>query len=674
MKQAFIQVPDSADSSDSKRIRVVIITTVMLSFISYWRASAIVLADLASSAYYALGIAEKAVGASAPWFILFVMLFAYGIRAVYIESSSMFVRGGVYRVVHEALGETAAKFSVSALIFDYLITAPISAVSAGQYIAGLLNALLSYAGIAVVLRGDYVSVGTALLIQFYFWRKNIIGIEESSEKALRIFQVTTVLAVVLLVWSVVTLTIRGFHLPPFSIHLSDESLGWLKHVDWLKTVGAVGVLVGMGHAILAVSGEETLAQVYRELEAPKLKNLKRTGLIIFLFALVFTGVNSLFAAMIVPQAELIGEYNENALSGLAMHLVGSKSALLGLQAFVVFTGFLILAGAVNTAIIGANSVLNRVAEDGVLHDWFRKPHSRFGTSYRTLNTLCILQTGIIIASRGDVFLLGEAYAFGVVWSFIMKAYSMIVLRYKNRSPREWRVPPNIEIGNVEIPVGLGLVFLVLLLLGIVNLFTKPVATQGGIAFTIILYVVFGISEHLNKRRAAHQDNTLEKFNVLAQSKLTAESIGCTHTTRRLVAVKTPAHLDHLKKVLEETDPETTDIVVMTARVLAGKESIDVKESMSTYGEELFSAVIKMAEKVGKTVLPIVVPTNNVAYAVAHTTAQLGAQEVVLGTPAGYPAEYLFQQFALHWGMVEADERHKVVLRSIGPKVELRVDL
>ena len=221
-----------------------------------------------------------------------------------------------------------------------------------------------------------------------------------------------------------------------------------------------------------------------------------------------------------------------------MHLVGSKSILLALQTFVVFTGFLILAGAVNTAIIGANSVLNRVAEDEY-HDWFRRPHPKYGTSYRTLNTLCLLQTIIIIASRGDVFLLGEAYAFGVVWSFIMKAYSMIVLRYKNKTPREWKVPPNITIGTVEIPIGLSLVFLVLLLLGIVNLFTKPTATKGGIAFTIFLYIVFGISEHLNKRGSVHKDHTLEKFNVLAQSKLTAEAIGCVHTLRKLVTVRNP---------------------------------------------------------------------------------------------------------------------------------------
>ena len=109
-----------------------------------------------------------------------------------------------------------------------------------------------------------------------------------------------------------------------------------------------------------------------------------------------------------------------------------------------------------------------------------------GKSYRIINMLCILQISIIIVSGGDVFLLGEAYAFGVMWSFIMKAYSMIVLRYKDLSPREWKVPPNITIANVEIPIGLCLVFIILLGLGVVNLFTKPVATLGGISFTILL--------------------------------------------------------------------------------------------------------------------------------------------------------------------------------------------
>ena len=114
----------------------------MLTFISFWRAASIVLCDLASSAYYAGGIAEGAVGRSAPWFILGVMLFSFAVRAVYVESCTMFTRGGVYRVVKEALGGTAAKLSVSALMFDYVLTGPISGVSAGQYIVGLMNELL----------------------------------------------------------------------------------------------------------------------------------------------------------------------------------------------------------------------------------------------------------------------------------------------------------------------------------------------------------------------------------------------------------------------------------------------------------------------------------------------------------------------------------------------------
>src|ERR1700743_2511610 len=125
--------------------RVIIATTAMLTFISFWRAAAIVLNDLASSAYYAGGEAESFIGKTAPWFILGIMLFSYAVRAVYVESCAMFVRGGVYRVVKEGLGSTLAKFSVSSLMFDFVLTGPISGVSAGQYLVGVINELLDYA-------------------------------------------------------------------------------------------------------------------------------------------------------------------------------------------------------------------------------------------------------------------------------------------------------------------------------------------------------------------------------------------------------------------------------------------------------------------------------------------------------------------------------------------------
>jgi hypothetical protein len=178
--------------------KVLVATTAMLAFISYWRAAAIVLNDLASSAYYAGGEAEQFIGKTAPWFILATMLLSYAVSQVYVESCSMFVRGGVYRVVKEAMGGALAKFSVSALMFDYVLTGPISGVSAGQYLAGLLNELLGYAHINLVLNPDATAAMFAIAVTLFFWWQNIKGIPESSEKALWIMQLTTVMVVALI--------------------------------------------------------------------------------------------------------------------------------------------------------------------------------------------------------------------------------------------------------------------------------------------------------------------------------------------------------------------------------------------------------------------------------------------------------------------------------------------
>src|SRR5438270_9427884 len=124
--------------------QVIVVSSVMFTFISYWRTAAVVLCDLASTAYYIGGIVELSIGPSAPWFILAVMIFSYGVRSIYIESCSLFVRGGVYRVVKEAMGGFFGKLSVSALMFDYILTGPISGVSAGQYIIGLGLAVLNH--------------------------------------------------------------------------------------------------------------------------------------------------------------------------------------------------------------------------------------------------------------------------------------------------------------------------------------------------------------------------------------------------------------------------------------------------------------------------------------------------------------------------------------------------
>src|SRR6202008_466183 len=342
-----------------RQVKVVIATTAMLSFISFWRAAAIVLNDLGSSAFYAGAIAEQAIGKAAPWFILAIMLFAYAVRSMYIESCSMFVRGGVYRVVKEAMGSTLAKFSVSALMFDYILTGPISGVSAGQYLVGLLNDLLRSAHVAVVLPINLTSALLAALVTIYFWWENVKGIPESSEKALRIMYVTTVMVVIMLVWCGYTLWTKGAHLPPLpslrNLTFSSDALGWLKQTRLPYTIGLVGILIGLGHSVLAMSGEETMAQVYREIEHPKLRNLEKAGFVIFVYSLIFTAGVAFFAVMIVPDS-VRNNFSDNPIGGLSMYLAGPLPLRLAFRAFVAIVGTLMLAGAVNTSIVGSNGV------------------------------------------------------------------------------------------------------------------------------------------------------------------------------------------------------------------------------------------------------------------------------------------------------------------------------
>src|ERR1051326_6323375 len=209
--------------------RVLVATTAMLVFISFWRAAAVVLNDMGSSAFYAGAIAEHFIGKTAPWFILAIMVLSFAVRSLYIESCSMFVRGGVYRVVKEAMGSVLAKFSVSALMFDYILTGPISGVSAGLYLVGLINEILTYFHAGLQLPVNATAAFFAILVTLYFWRENIKGIPESSEKALRIMYITTVMVVLMIGWCVYTLAVRGAQIPPWphlhNLVYANDSLG-----------------------------------------------------------------------------------------------------------------------------------------------------------------------------------------------------------------------------------------------------------------------------------------------------------------------------------------------------------------------------------------------------------------------------------------------------------------
>jgi hypothetical protein len=350
-------------------------------------------------------------------------------------------------------------------------------------------------------------------------------------------------------------------------------------------------------------------------------------------------------------------------------LAGPEILKLAFHIFVVIVGALILSGAVNTSIIGANGVLNRVAEDGVLTEWFRKPHKKFGTTSHLIGSIVILQLLTIIASRGDVYLLGEAYAFGVVWSFALKGMGVLALRFQ-RHDQEYKTPFNLHFGKTEIPVGLGVTTLILFMVAIANLFTKRIATIYGISFTILLFIVFTASEHINaRRRKAMSQNAkpLEEFNLEHQAEVEMGGMhsrpGCV-----LVAARDFNHMEHLKRVLEKTNLRRHDIVVMTVRpvtVGAGEYELSENQIFSSYEQELFSRVVTMAEREGKPVDLLVVPSTDPFIAMVQTAHNLKASRLVTGVSRAMASEELARRIGLAWESLP-EPRNPFSLEIIAP--------
>jgi amino acid transporter len=697
-----------ASSRLSRPAQVIIVSSVMFTFISYWRTAAVVLCDLASTAYYIGGIVEQAIGRAAPWFILAVMCFSYAVRWVYIESCTLFVRGGVYRIVREALGRGPAKVAVSALMFDYVLTGPISGVSAGQYIVGLgLDAAAALRGhsldrVAADAWKSWGSVAIACAVTLYFYRQNVLGMRESSDKALKIMVATTIVGALMLAWGGLSLAYHptDAHLPPAEPRLTprvnpdtgqvEDPLGFIKSTQladdvrqlgepggppWLSLIGFLGVAFAFGHSILAMSGEETLAQVYREVESPKLQNFKKAAFIVFIYSLFFTGGISFLAVMLIPDAERMPQYADNLVGGLAMNVVGPLPLRLLLHALVVVVGFLILSGAANTAIVGSNGVLNRVAEDGVLPDWFLKPHPKYGTTYRILSLIVGLQLFTIIASRGNVLLLGEAYAFGVVWSFVFQALSMVVLRFKDKRPRPFKVPLNLHIAGVEIPFGLLLILAVLLIAALANLFTKEVATVGGVIFTCVFFAAFWASQrYADPARRGERQEHREQFNLQSAEEITPESLGLTKRYRKLVALRSPHNLYLLERAVAECDPETTGVVLLMAKVLPLGSAQPEKLQLDVYEQQLLTQVVQLSERIGKEVKPLVVPTNNPLHAILQAARGLQAHELILGPSNLYTADEQLEQVAFYWISLHHGESAPLTVRILSRDRDVALDL
>ncbi|HYK90324.1 MAG TPA: amino acid permease, partial [Acidobacteriota bacterium] len=271
-------------------------------------------------------------------------------------------------------------------------------------------------------------------------------------------------------------------------------------------------------------------------------------------------------------------------------------------------------------------------EDGVLPNFFRLPHPKFGTTSRIINLIVGLQLLTILISRGDVKILGEAYAFGVVWSFAMKALAVIVLRFKQPEARAWKVPLNLRLGAIEWPIGLALITLALFALAIINVITKKAATISGMAFTGAFFAVFELSERYNRRHRSAGSAEMEEFRLKQSEEVSIETVQA-RPGNVLVPVRNPNQLAHLEKTLARTDTSKEDVVVVSIHLASpagsGEHDLRKDQIFGPRETEVFSKVVSVAEKAGKHVALLAVAGTNPWVAIVQTAINLKSARIVV---------------------------------------------
>jgi hypothetical protein len=266
--------------------------------------------------------------------------------------------------------------------------------------------------------------------------------------------------------------------------------------------------------------------------------------------------------------------------------------------------------------------------------------------------------------------LGEAYAFGVIWSFFFNALAILVLRFKDKAPREWKVPLNFKIGGTELPIGLATIATILFAVASINLVTKQVATISGLFITVVFATVFFVSERINERRRRLEGHAaLDQFRLQARETISTETVDV-RPGNTLCLVRDYNTLEHLRKALELTHTGKRDLVVMTVQVIkgpsAGHKGMSELRLFTDYEQLLFSKVVALAEKAGKHVDLLVIPSSEIFNAIAQTAAQLYSSMIIAGSSSVMTPEEQARRLGLAWERLPSKAKHQVCFRVIEP--------
>jgi amino acid transporter/nucleotide-binding universal stress UspA family protein len=570
--------------------------------LNWFLAWAVVFCDIGTSVYYVPGILYGHVKDATPFFVLLTTGGFILLSLKYIEISWRNPEGGgVVTITTKAFGPMWGCLGGMLITVDYFLTTAISAVSGFQYVGSLFPAIDAH----IVL---LACLGVAVLAAL-----NIVGIRESAAVAL--VMACASFFVNLLVIAVSLIAMDGSQ---WSTVLSRLGTG--------RNISFYELLVGFASAWLAFSGLESISQLSPAMKLP-LRRTTRGAMIAVMVTMVITSpVLTALSIGLLPEHFKASE-SERFISELGM-IVGG----LGVKLAVVLTASSLLLFAANTAIIGSYHVFLALVNGGFLPRAIALRNPTFNSPHIAIGLATIVPVFVILLSRGEMKILGDMYAFGLLGAFVFSSFSLDSIR--------WR------LGRRDWGFWLGvLTTLMVMLAWAVNIIEKPLATYFGGAITLV-----GMVTAVGVRRAWFLDilvqipfvQRLQERAYRASQELVEDELKGLMTLAEAVEVK-PFYSSSTLLALRDESPSLVQEAVTRVKG-KGEQAlycIYVEEwpglfagatphAPNEQGVQTLKAVLQGVREKGLEIFPIWTVSHNAADAIANAAKALDVDSVIIG--------------------------------------------
>ncbi len=558
----------------------------------------VVFADIGTSIYYVPGLLFRELGGTSPSpaaaFVLATGLAFIFLAMKYVDVAARYPDGGgVVSVASDAFGPLIGCVGGILICVDYFLTGALSSVSGFQYLAAEFPRLAPY--IAPAACSALVALGLL----------NYVGVRESA--VLTVVLAVGSLAMNVIVMGVVVIRLDGPH--------------WHLVMQQFSAVGSLKpwtILVGFGSSWLAFSGLESISQIAPALQEPRERTALRAMLLVIACIMLTSPLITAFETALLDAA--------HANPDQFVYELGTAYGNRIIQLGIVASSSTLLIGAANTALIGCYHVFLALVRLGFMPQWLAERSHRYGTPHRAIIISVAVPVIVVLATRGQMALLGDMYSFGLLGAFALTSLGIDRMRIQENKR------------GLSFWLGLFTSLLILIAWG-VNLINKTKATVFGGSVTAlgfgIAYAVrrgwigghrtgFKVAEEAE--RAASQGESAVEVVTLDE----ALDMQAMYPSSTLVAVRGPNLRLFQEALARARGAGDSAVYVIYVDEVPGL-FFPPKAGPSKDARAVLQAAVDYFRQAGFTAVPLWRMAHDAGASVAGAARRLGSEAVMVGT-------------------------------------------